>query len=133
MKQNLDAHEAVTCEMGYRCGAQAKTTYDGIPCCNHCYGMAAAEAMWDFLVEGNPPLSFVLPEWKPLEPRQAMTIIYVIQEFLAALPDTWDMCSNCKLFFNTEREYYIVDEKLGILCENCAYLGESRENDERSD
>lgn len=126
MKQNLEAYKAIVCKMGYCSGAKAKTVYDDIPCCDYCYGMAAAEAMWDFLVAGNPPNGFVLPEWKPLEPRQAMTIIYVIQEFLGALPDTWDMCSNCKRFFNTEPEFYIGDEKFGMFCENCAHLGESK-------
>lgn len=58
--------------------------------------------------------------------RHMMTIIYIIQEFLGALPDVWDMCSNCKYFFNTETKFYIVDEKLGILCANCAYLGEEK-------
>ena len=91
-----------------------------IPVCEECRGNAETIEFWEFLTEGKSLDGYAPPGWKPLSPRRAMAIMYVVQECLGALPDHWELCVDCKQLFNTDAEGYLSTRR-GTLCESCGY------------
>ena len=76
-------------------------------------------AFWYFLTEGKSPAGLILRGWKPIEPEQAMHILYVLQEYLEVFPDTYEMCQGCKTLIDTENEYYVLTDE-GFFHEECS-------------
>jgi hypothetical protein len=78
-----------------------------------------APELWDFLTQGEAPQDLILEGWEPMSPKQAMYVIYVLQEAYHLLPDVWEHCVSCDKLFDCQNEYYIILED-GHYCENCA-------------
>lgn len=72
-----------------------------------------------------------------LEPQHAFNIIYYLQEDMHLIPDSWELCANCKRIFDSYSEgfYFGDDENYGMhgwvinpeflnthICGNCEYF-----------
>ena len=102
-----------------------------VPCCDDCWAAIATTEFWDFLTAGKPPSGFCLPDWEPLSPRQAEIVLYVVQEYLNALPDTYEMCVSCnRLIATGDEPYYRADDGKNY-CEDCS-MGECHDEEEGS-
>ena len=75
-----------------------------------------------FLMGGQPPGGITLRKRpRKMTAEQSMAVIYVIQEFLHALPDCFEMCNQCQRIYDTESEGHTGAEGQ-FHCDNCSYF-----------
>ena len=91
------------------------------------------EEFYDFLQGKSQPEGFHLTHNKPkLTAEKAFTVIYIMQEYLHILPESFEKCKGCDGLFDSDCEGYLLDDQYklngktlpkkyrGHWCENCA-------------
>lgn len=80
-----------------------------------------------FLMGGPPPGGITLGKRpRKMTAKQSMAVIYVIQEFLHALPDCFEICYQCQHIYDTESEGHTGPDG-EFHCDNCSYLCDCKE------
>jgi len=76
-----------------------------------------------FLMGGEAPDGFILPKRpRKMTAEQSSAVIYLLQEYLHVIPETYEMCDNCGWFFDSESEGHIPEEAGKMYCSSCDYL-----------
>ncbi len=80
------------------------------------------EEFYDFL-QGKIPEGIYLKRGnKPkLTPKQAMTVIWFMQEQFPVLPDTIERCYRCNYLYDSNSEGLHWETKGRLYCGNCSY------------
>ncbi len=69
------------------------------------------QEFFDVLTTGEPPEDWRLSNLLKLTPRQAFTVVYLMQEQLGIVPDHYELCSVCDELFDTHYgEQYLDDD-----------------------
>ncbi len=77
----------------------------------HAELMPKLEVFFEFLMGEGVPDGFSLKHKPKLTARKAFTVIYVLQEYLHILPDSFEQCSECLSLYDSEREGYYLDDQ----------------------
>ncbi len=93
--------------------------------------MPLLEGFYDFLQKKFVPEGYRLSSLPKLTQKQAFTVIYVMQEYLHVIPDSFEACDGCGELFDSYSEGYYLDDEYklngkklpkkfwGHWCDNC--------------
>lgn len=91
------------------------------PLCDDCHEEWQFMSLWEFLVNGRIPDTCHIEGWKPIEAKQAASIMWLLQEHYGFMGDSWDVCEECFEPFDRDSEYYASVPEVGVCCEACSY------------
>lgn len=79
---------------------------------------------YEYLKGESVPDGFTLSTaGKPkLSAKKAYQIIYILQEGMRIIPDTYEQCWNCKELFDTNESGLCWESKGRHYCDGCEYL-----------
>ena len=66
---------------------------------------------YDFLLGLSVPEGFTLKHKPKLSAEEAFSVIYLLQEHLHILPDSFEKCDGCDELFDSDREGYYLDDQ----------------------
>jgi len=67
------------------------------------------EGFYDFLQGNSVPGTFWIGSKPNLTPEQAFSVIYILQQHLHVLPESFEKCDGCDRLFNSDCEGAILD------------------------
>lgn len=77
---------------------------------------------YEYLQGKSIPNGFSLSGQPKLTAKKAYQIIYVLQEGMRIIPDTYEQCWSCKNLFDTHCGGLYWESKSRHYCEGCLYL-----------
>jgi len=82
------------------------------------------KSLYEYLKGESIPDGFHLSKsGRPkLTAKKAYQVIYVLQEHLRIIPDTFEQCWNCKEIFDTNESGLYWESKSRHYCDECTYL-----------
>lgn len=69
------------------------------------------DEFYQFLQGKSVPDGFTLQSKIKMTPKKAFTIIYILQEFMGAFPDTYEQCQGCLYLYDSDNEGINIDDQ----------------------
>lgn len=80
-------------------------------------------------LQGEIPKGVTVRRFKRMNPAQAFTVIWFLQEVCHLLSDRFEMCSNCEEMYDSYGEGHYYERRRQHYCGSCDPLYEDEEDE----
>lgn len=92
------------------------------------FGIEQAQELMNFLTEGRVPDGYILTKHPPgMSPKQAFSVLYLLQERYGVISDSFELCSSCGYLFDSNPGGHMPETGAKSFCDNCRILCNCKE------